>query len=168
MIQTPNLYIQPLTYPQLVKYIRADYSLEEELQLKPIPRTIAPELKEAMEQSILPQVANANNNYLFHTLWTIISRSEQQMVGDLCFTGAPDDSGAIEIGYGTHEAFRGRGFMTEAVKEMLNWAAAQSGVKSVIATTNKDNPSSQAVLKKNGFVVSGETEEMIYWKFPVA
>jgi [ribosomal protein S5]-alanine N-acetyltransferase len=54
--------------------------------------------------------------------------------------------------------------MTEAVHAMMKWAAAQPGIRAVIATTNKDNPSSQAVLKKNGFVLSGETTAQWHWK----
>lgn len=168
MIQTSRLHIQPLTYPQLVKYIRADHSLEAELQLKPTMLTLSPELKEAMEQSILPNVADTSKNYLFHTLWTIISKADRQMVGDLCFTGAPNEAGEIEIGYGTHEAFRGQGIMTEAVKAMISWASQQPGICAVIAATNKDNPPSQAVLKKNGFLLSGETAELHYWKYLIA
>ena len=60
--------------------------------------------------------------YLFSTLWTIILKEENKMVGDLCFVGEPDAEGEIEIGYGTYDEFRKRGYMTEAVNGMINWA----------------------------------------------
>ena len=115
MIETERLILKPLTYEQLIKYTRLDNSLETELNLNPASRTISADLKEALEQTILPNVADSNKNYLFSTLWTIISKADNKMVGDLCFVGEPNAAGEIEIGYGTYEEFRKRGFMTEAV-----------------------------------------------------
>jgi hypothetical protein len=58
MLQTEILILIPLTFNQLLKYIKCDNSLEEELNLNKTSRTISPELKEALEQTILPNVAN--------------------------------------------------------------------------------------------------------------
>jgi ribosomal-protein-alanine N-acetyltransferase len=87
MIETERLLIKPLTYDQLVKYTKCDNSLEEELNLNETSRTISPELKEAFEQTILPNVADKSNNYLYSTLWTAISKAENKMIGDLCIVG---------------------------------------------------------------------------------
>ena len=103
MIETERLILKPLTYGQLKKYIRPDNSLETELKLNVTSRTISPELKEALEQTILPNVADTGKNYLFSTLWTVISKEENKMVGDLCFVGEPNTEGEVEIGYGTYE-----------------------------------------------------------------
>jgi len=163
MIETKRLTKKPLTYGQLVKYIRNDNSLETELHLNPTSRSISPDLKEALEQTILPAVADTNKNYLFSTLWTIILKSENKMVGDLCFVGEPNADGEIEIGYGTYEEFQGKGFMTEAVGGMIAWAKKQTGVKSIIAPTDKSNFSSCSVLIKNNFIKIGETKTMFSW-----
>ena len=167
MLQTARLIIQPLTYDQLVKYIRADHSLEAELRLKPSPVLISPDLKEALEQAILPNVADSKRNYLYHTLWTIISKDGHQMVGDMCFVGEPTATGEVEIGYGTHECHRGKGYMTEAVHALVQWAIHQPGVNSVIASTLKDNAASYAVLQKNGFIKTGESADMFHWKYDI-
>jgi [ribosomal protein S5]-alanine N-acetyltransferase len=163
-IETNRLTIIPLSYDQLVKYINNDNSLEAELNVKPTVRSISPELKEALEQTILPAVADSTKNYLFSTLWTIISKSENKMVGDLCFVGEPNAVGEIEIGYGTYEEFQGKGFMTEAAGGMIGWAKEQSGVKAIIASTDKSNVASYSVLVKNNFIKTGETETMFTWR----
>ena len=75
MIETERLILKPLTYDQLVKYTKCDHSLEEELHLNETARTISPELKEAFEQTILPNVADTTKDYLYSTLWTAISMS---------------------------------------------------------------------------------------------
>ncbi len=168
MIETERLRIVPLTYEQLLKYILADQSLEAALQLNPTSRNISPDLKEALEETILPNVADKSKNYLFSTLWTLILKTELRMVGDLCFVGEPNPAGEIEIGYGTYEDFRKKGFMTEAVGGMIGWAKTQADVKSIIASTNKDNPASAGVLQKNNFKLSGETETLLNWRLDLA
>jgi len=167
MIETERLIIQPLTYNQLEKYLQLDGSLETELNLNKTSRSISPDLKEALEQTILPAVADLNKNYLFSTLWTIISKTENKMVGDLCFVGEPNADGEIEIGYGTYEEFQGRGFMTEAVGGMIGWAKEQSGVKAIIASTDKSNVASYSVLIKNNFIKTGESETLFKWRLPI-
>ncbi len=164
VVETERLIIKPLTYDQLVMYLRADNSLEQDLNVKPSNRVISPELKEALEKTILPAVANTRNNYLFSTLWTAISKADSQMVGDLCIIGEPNMAGEIEIGYGTYEAFQNKGYMTEMVAGMIEWAKTQYNVKAILAFTGKTNISSYSVLQKNGFIKVSEKENMLGWK----
>jgi len=165
MIETERLLIKPLSYSQLVKYIQVDNSLEMELNLNETSRTISPELKEALEQTILPHVADASKNYLYSTLWTVISKTDNKMVGDLCFVGEPNDQGEIEIGYGTYDEFQKRGFMTEAVGGMIQWAKEQPEIKAILAATDKTNVASYSVLLKNNFTKISETSELYNWSF---
>lgn len=167
MIETERLIIKPLTYEQLTKNVRLDNSLETELDLNATSRTISADLKEALEQTILPNVADSNKNYLFSTIWTLISKADNKMVGDLCFVGEPDADGVIEIGYGTYEEFRKRGFMTEAVGAMIKWAKKQPDIRTIIASTDKTNVDSYSILQKNNFQKSGETETLYNWRLEI-
>lgn len=164
MIETKRLTLLPLTYAQLAQYIRADNSLEDALGLAPSGRTISPELHEAFEQTILPNVADPTKNFLFHTLWTMIDTSLNTMVGDLLIVGAPNEKGEIEIGYGTYEAFKGKGYMTEAVGGIIDWAKGQPGVKAIVAGTEKTNIASYTLLERNGFTKAGETDTLFTWR----
>jgi len=167
MIETERLVLKPLTYELLVKYIKCDNSLEVELNLNENSRTISSELKEAFEQTILPNVADKSKNYLYSTLWTAISKIENKMVGDLCIVGEPNASGEIEIGYGTYDEFRNKGFMTEVVSGIIEWAKTQPEIKSIVASTDKINNASFKVLKKNNFIKIGETETLFNWKLEI-
>lgn len=167
MIETERLILQPLTYEQLIKYIKADNSLEAELNLLPTSRTISADLKEALEQTILPNVADTSKNYLYVTLWTMISKANNKMVGDLGIFGEPNKEGQIEIGYGTYDEFRGKGYMTEAVSGIIKWAGTQPGIVSIIAGTEKTNPASFSVLEKNNFIKIGETEVLYNWRLTI-
>ncbi len=164
MIETERLILRPLTYEQLVKYTKCDNSLEEELGLNKTSRTISPELKEAFEQTILPNVADTTKDYLYSTLWTAISKEANKMVGDICIVGQPNSNGEIEIGYGTYNEFQQQGFMTEAVGGMISWAKSQPKVFSIIASTDKENIGSFTILLKNNFLKIGETEILFHWK----
>jgi [ribosomal protein S5]-alanine N-acetyltransferase len=164
MIETKRLILKPLTYDQLVKYTKCDNSLEEELNLNTTSRTISIELKEALEQTILPNVADKTKNYLYSTLWTAISKDENKMIGDLCIVGEPNEKGEIEIGYGTYDEFQGRGFMTEMVEGIIKWAKTQPNVRSIVASTDKTNIASFKVLQKNNFIQIGQTETSFNWK----
>ncbi len=167
MIETQRLILKPLTHQQLLKYIKCDNSLELELNLNLTSRTLSPELKEALEQTILPAVADTTKNYLFYTLWTAIYKTDNKMVGDLCIVGEPNLEGEIEIGYGTYHEFQNKGFMTEIVSGIVGWAQTQSKVKSVIASTEKINIASSKVLERNNFIKVCETETLFNWKLKV-
>lgn len=167
MIETNRLIIKPLTYEQLVKYAKCDNSLEKELNLNKTSRVVSPELKEALENTILPNVLDKSRDYLYSTLWTGISKSENKMIGDLCIVGEPNVDGQIEIGYGTYDEFQGRGFMTELVGGIIEWARTQLKVKAIIASTEKTNIASFKVLQKNNFVKIGETDALFNWNLKI-
>lgn len=163
MIETNRLILRPLTYEQLVKYANCDNTLEEELNLNATSRSISPELREALDLSILPSVVDRTKNYLFSTLWTAISKTENKMIGDLCMLGEPNEAGEIEIGYGTYDEFQGRGYMTEMVGGIIEWAKTQMVVKAITASTDKSNTASSKVLERNHFLKTGETDKQFYW-----
>lgn len=164
MIASENLILKPLTHGQLIKYIANDNSLERELKLNPTVKIISPELREALAETILPNVADSGKNHLFSTLWGVILKAESRMVGDVCFVGEPAADGEIEIGYGTYDNYRGKGYMTEAVACMIDWAKRQDNVRSIFAQTAKDNPASWRILEKNGFVKVDEDGNLLSWR----
>lgn len=164
MIETERLIIKPLSYEQLVCYAQNDASLEKLLNVNISSRVISEDLKEALESTILPNVADTSKNYLFSTLWTAILKSENKMVADLCFYGEPNKDGEIELGYGTYEEYRGRGIMTEMVSAIVEWAQKQPKVTAIIASTSKLNKASYSVLEKNSFVQIAENDGLLTWK----
>ena len=95
--------------------------------------------------------------WAWYAIW-MIEAKDGTHIGDLCFKGLNDD-GSVEIGYGISEEHQGRGYATEAVCAMVDWAFTQPGVACVTAETEEANFASQRVLKKAGFVPTGETGE---------
>ncbi len=165
-LETNRITIVALTENQLEKYLIMENVLENELRLTivPIPRTINDRVKNAITSKLLPAIKKTPDKYLFYTFWTIIDKVQNCMVGDLCFKGPPNENGEIEIGYGTYPAFQGKGYMTEAVNQMAQWAFRQENVKSIIAQTDPSNSASQRILENNDFLNLGQSDEYINWK----
>ena len=93
----------------------------------------------------------------WYAMWMIDLRDGTH-IGDLCFKGLGAD-GAVEIGYGILEEYRGKGYAAEAVEAAVNWAMKQPAVARVEAETEPDNRASQRVLEKCGFLPSGTMGE---------
>jgi GNAT superfamily N-acetyltransferase len=163
-LETKRLLIFPLSYDQLVLYLEGDGALEEDLDLNRSDQIISPELLEAFKETILPAVGNRTKNYLYSTIWTIIDKELNHMVGDLCFKGEPNVDGEIEIGYGIYPEFQGRGFMTEAINAISTWAFSQPQVSIILAETDQFNLASHRTLDKNNFKKFKKVESMIWWK----
>ncbi|HEV2743337.1 MAG TPA: GNAT family N-acetyltransferase [Rubrobacter sp.] len=82
----------------------------------------------------------------------------RSLVGNGGFTGDPDDSGAVEIGYEIAPEHRNRGFATEAARAMIGYAFAHEEVRAVVAHTLAETNASNAVLRKVGMTFVAEVE----------
>ncbi|MBK8422210.1 MAG: GNAT family N-acetyltransferase [Anaerolineales bacterium] len=61
----------------------------------------------------------------------------------------------VELGYVVNKSFQGRGYMTETVRAIIDWAFQQPNVYRVFATTGVDNIASQRVMEKAGMQREG-------------
>lgn len=87
-----------------------------------------------------------------------IENTDGERVGELCFKGLSPDA-ITEIGYGILPELQGRGYATEAVKAVTQWALSQPDVRCITAETEANNAASQKVLAKAGFAATGEYGE---------
>lgn len=93
----------------------------------------------------------------WYAAW-LITLTGGERVGELCFRGLPAD-GAVELGCGLLPDFWGKGYATEAVIAVTEWALKQPGVSRIEAEAEEDNLASLRVLEKAGFVPTGERGE---------
>ena len=113
-------------------------------------------LKEAYAEMLNGSLAHPDQ-WEWYAVW-MIELKDGTHVGELCFKGLSEE-GAAEIGYGIEEEYQGRGYATEAVSAAAEWALKQAGVSCVTAETEEGNIASQKVLKKSGFIPTGESGE---------
>ncbi len=141
-VKTKRLVIRPCNWKEME-------------QLKELESDI--EMKQAYQDMMDCMKENKGQEY-WGAAW-LIALLDGTRVGDMCFKGAPDEQGEVEIGYGIDEWKQGNGYATEMVAAMIHWALTRPNVKMVTAQTQKNNRKSQRVLKKNGFVPYGYGEE---------
>jgi ribosomal-protein-alanine N-acetyltransferase len=79
----------------------------------------------------------------------------RRIVGTIGFHGPPDPQGRVEIGYSVDPVYRRRGIAREAVRAMLDWAAATHGIRRFIASISPTNEASLALVAGFGFVLTG-------------
>jgi RimJ/RimL family protein N-acetyltransferase len=122
-----------------------------------VPRGWPPPLTEDT-QVFMAQTLAAAPHECGWWLWYFIDAGERALVGQGGFKGPPQD-GTLEVGYSIVEVFQRRGFATEAVGALLEWAFVQPGVERVIAHTYRHLHASIRVMEKNGLVYLGAGEE---------
>lgn len=65
------------------------------------------------------------------------------------------DGSEIELGYLLARAEWGRGYMTEAVRAVIDWAFTQPAIYRVCAVTDVENDASRRVMEKAGMQYEG-------------
>mgnify|MGYP000016746906 FL=1 len=149
-IETERLKIVALTPEQLDLWTHN----MEELERRLLCSYRAEPMEGLFREIVCGQVEKAQkdpDNYLWHTFWFIVKKSDNCVVGSIDFKDMPDSGGEVEIGYGLGRDFEHNGYMTESVQAFCDWALEQDGVKHVIAETDVDGISSQKILKRCGF-----------------
>src|SRR5919202_1322216 len=74
----------------------------------------------------------------------VLRRRGRPMIGHIGFHGppgvnGPSKPGALEVGYTVLEPFRRRGYATEAVSALLDWARDAHGVHDFVASVSPAN-----------------------------
>jgi ribosomal-protein-alanine N-acetyltransferase len=86
----------------------------------------------------------------FH--WVIVRQEDNQLLGMI--TTRVDDY-KWELGYVLSRSFWGMGYMTEAVKKLVDWALRQEGICRVWSVCDVDNLASARVMEKAGMQREG-------------
>ncbi|MFF7261886.1 GNAT family N-acetyltransferase [Streptomyces sp. NPDC008159] len=88
-------------------------------------------------------------------MYVLVRKEDGLAVGALGYHGAPDEEGRVEIGYDLVEGARGRGYATEALRALADWARErareQGDVQCLFAVVDKVNTPSQGVVTRAGF-----------------
>lgn len=161
-IETERLNIIALTPNQLQQWTYNIKELENEL----LCTYKAQPMEGLFREIVCGQVEKAKkdpDNYIWHTFWFIVRKSDDCVVGSIDFKDVPNSDGEVEIGYGLGHAFEHHGYMTEAVQAFCNWALQQDGVNHIIAETALDGASSQKILKRCGFKEYARNDT-VWWR----
>jgi RimJ/RimL family protein N-acetyltransferase len=81
---------------------------------------------------------------------TVEERHSGRLVGDVGLSPAEGDPGVIKVGYTMDPAFQGRGYATEAVGALIDYAFDKLGADIVRAYASAENTPSIRVAEKVG------------------
>lgn len=91
-----------------------------------------------------------------------------RIAGECGTKAAPNADGGVEIGYGLAGPSRGRGLGTRAVAALIDWLAAQPGIRYVEAEIHETNTASRRLVERLGFAVhSGPDHGYLHYRKPL-
>jgi ribosomal-protein-alanine N-acetyltransferase len=129
-----------------------------------------PEVQEAME--CMAQALERGPHQAGWWCWYFVllegMTGHRVLIGDGGFKGPPDADGMVELGYSVLQSYRNRGYATEAVKALVEWASEHPEVRRIVAETKRTNTGSIRVLEKNGFTQVGTGSEQDLIRFELA
>jgi len=87
----------------------------------------------------------------------VVLKEGNRLIGHIGLSPC-DDGESAEIGYGIGERFIGRGYATEAVRNLCHWAVINLRLEKIQGIVASENISSYRVLEKAGFHKQKELE----------
>lgn len=97
-------------------------------------------------------------------LWLFRYNTERMIVGAASFTGPPNATGEVELGYQIVPAHRRRGLTVEGCAALVAWAFCDSATTAVIADCAQDNLASIRTLQKLGFTRERAARDRLFWR----
>ena len=93
-------------------------------------------------------------------VWYVIlaANARRVLIGNCGFKGQPRD-GKVEIGYSIVPAFQRRGYASEAVNSLAQWAFADPRLERIFAETRPQLHASIGVLRKTKFLPCQDASE---------
>lgn len=162
-IDTDRLYILPLDRKNLELCIDKYDEMEKTLNLD-ISRKMPDERQKNVWRIRLNGVKSNPEKYMWYTVWVIVLKEINQIIGTIMLKNYPNENGEVIVGYVMHDDYRRNGFMIEALRSLIKWTFKNPDVKYIVADTLKSNTPSQNLLKKIEMVYYKEDDECYWWR----
>lgn len=91
-----------------------------------------------------------------------------ELIGTCRFKGPPTNNGAVEIAYFALPAYKGKGYATAMVAELIDRATQSDEVSRIIAHAAAEDGASAKILRRNGMQWVGEVvlpEDGLVWQW---
>ncbi|MCX4970319.1 GNAT family N-acetyltransferase [Streptomyces sp. NBC_00654] len=96
--------------------------------------------------------------------YEIRRRDDGVAIGGVDFHGPADESGSVTIGYGLVPAVRGKGYASEALRALLEYARTSGIAARVKGDADHGNTASQHVMAAAGMRRVGADERVTYYE----
>ena len=149
-VETTRLTLTPLTRSEFALFLWDRSGYAQVARLVAAPLAPEPAIQSALEWLYDISSEYRGSQRVWGALWSVVLRRENRFLGAFCFKGAPCDMEA-ELAYYIEEPFRNRGFMSETLASIVEWARTRDDVLTLSAETELSNIASQRALEHAGF-----------------
>ena len=119
----------------------------DELAVKEMPWNIHKSISET--EQILENWIESYNNDNFYK-WAIFSKVDNELIGDISVVKMSLNSENCEVGYIIGSEWWNKGYMTEALKMVIDFLINEVGFHLIYALHDVKNPASGRVMEKAG------------------
>lgn len=165
-ITTPRLPLVCLTPAQLLALLEARERLEQITGCEITHAALTPIVHRVIRMKLKKMETAPPADHAWFSYWLIVIQETRFGAGLIGFKGIPTGPSDVEIGYGIDPACQKRGFTTEAVRALADWAFTDERCTGIYADVSKTNPASNKVLEKAGFRRVSDTDEKTFWRLP--
>jgi ribosomal-protein-alanine N-acetyltransferase len=113
--------------------------------------------KEALKFIFDRKKDNAENKLFY---WGITLKSNKKLIGTICLWNISDDRKYAEIGYDLIPEYHHKGYMNEAIINVLEFGFKEINFKTIEAFTSFKNNSSIKLLEKNNFKLQKDRRDV--------
>jgi RimJ/RimL family protein N-acetyltransferase len=110
---------------------------------------------------VLTAIAKFENKKRF-TFGITIKGIKKEAVGVISLEKVDYKNKNAMLGYWIGKKYWGKGYMTEAVKELLSFGFETIGLHRIYANVYSENPASERILRKFGFIFEGVEREKFF------
>jgi len=161
-LSTPRLHLIELTRKQLELCLSDFPAFEEVLNLTIVNNFVTERVQRAIRMKVEKMRDVDESQHAWFTYWLIVIKEDNVGAGMLGFKGHPNAEDSIEIGYGIDPAYQNKGYMSEAVQALIDWAFTHSFCKAITAT-EVDSPASKRLLEKLGVIQTESNNKFTSW-----
>lgn len=154
----PNLETERLKFRRVVNDdVNEIFALRSDAEtMKYIPRPLALTKEDALEHiAMIDDKINSNEGIN----WAITLKDNPKLIGIIGHYRIKPEHYRAEIGYMLLPEYHGKGIISEAIKEVVNYGFCVMKLHSIEAVIDPENYASEKVLKKNGFVKETHLKE---------
>ncbi|MBT4762897.1 MAG: GNAT family N-acetyltransferase [Bdellovibrionaceae bacterium] len=157
-IETNNLIVRPFIMSDLTKV----FQLSQELSLaKWMPDQVYKDEEETagVLDFLITQYQGSLKPDEKPLVLAIVLKNTNELIGHV---GLSPYKNNIEVGYAISDEYCGKGYATEAVTSLVNWALSNLETHKILGVVASENIGSRRVLEKSGFLFNNESKQIYH------
>jgi len=159
----PNLETERLNLRRIEKEdVNEIFALRSDVDImKWIPRPLTKTKEEALEHIAVIDSKIENNEGIN---WAITFKKNPKLIGIIGLFRLIPEHYRSEIGYMLLPEYHGKGIVSEAINEVVNYGFQVMKLHSIEAIIGPENVASEKVLQKKGFIKEAHLKENEYYE----